>query len=120
MVRMHPRRSRRLTMPRNDRIIDPMPVRMVVERGPKDKKAVAFAVDWPGWSRGAKTPELAVELLASYRERYRPVAVAAGMGNRFTREGARLEVAAVLLGVLRQGGGDRVCGIAEGPARRWP
>jgi len=69
-----------------------MPVRIVLERGPKGRKAVAFAVDWPGWSRGAKTPEVAVELLASYRERYRPVAVAAGMGNRFTREGARLEV----------------------------
>ncbi|HEX5630820.1 MAG TPA: hypothetical protein VFY15_04100 [Acidimicrobiia bacterium] len=68
-----------------------MPVRMVVERGPKGKKAVAFAVDWPGWARGAKTPEEAVELLESYRERYRPVAVAAGMGARFKGEG-RLKV----------------------------
>lgn len=37
-----------------------MPVRIVLERGPKGKKAVAFAIDWPGWSRGAKTPDLAV------------------------------------------------------------
>src|SRR5439155_26588995 len=60
-----------------------MPVRTVVERGPKGKKTVAFAVDWPGWSRGAKTPELALELLESYRSRYRAVAVAAGMGEEF-------------------------------------
>src|SRR3954469_9067938 len=64
-----------------------MAVRVVIERGPKGKKAVAFALDWPGWSRGAKTPELAVETLASYRERYRPIAVAAGMEGRFKREG---------------------------------
>jgi len=35
-----------------------MPVRTVLERGPKGKMAVAFAIDWPGWSRGARTPEL--------------------------------------------------------------
>jgi hypothetical protein len=68
-----------------------MPVRVVVERGPKGKKAVAFAVDWPGWSRGAKSPELAVELLERYRPRYRPVAESAGLGSRFGRSG-RLEV----------------------------
>ena len=69
-----------------------MPVRTVLERGPKGKKAVAFAVDWPGWSRGAKTPELAIELLESYRERYRPIAVAAKMAAEFDAGGA-LEVA---------------------------
>ena len=64
-----------------------MPVRTVVQRGPKGKKAVAFAVDWPGWSRGAKTPELAIELLESYRERYRPIAVAARMAREFDAAG---------------------------------
>lgn len=64
-----------------------MPVRTVLERGPKGKKTVAFAVDWPGWSRGAKTPELAVELLESYRPRYRPVAVTAGMVKEFDASG---------------------------------
>ncbi len=64
-----------------------MPVRTVVERGPKGKKVVAFAVDWPGWSRGAKTPELALELLESYRDRYRPVAVAAGLADEFDGTG---------------------------------
>jgi hypothetical protein len=64
-----------------------MPIRTVVERGPKGKKAAAFAVDWPGWSRGAKTPELALETLESYRERYRPIAVAAGMADEFDAAG---------------------------------
>lgn len=56
-----------------------MPVRVVVERGPKGKKSVAFALDWPGWCRGAKTPEQALDLLESYRTRYRPVADIAGL-----------------------------------------
>jgi hypothetical protein len=64
-----------------------MSIRTIVERGPKGKKVVAFAVDWPGWSRGAKTPELALELLESYRERYRPVASAAGMADEFDAAG---------------------------------
>ena len=65
-----------------------MAVRAVLERGPKGKKVVVFAVDWPGWSRGAKTPELAFGLLESYRDRYRPVAAAAGMGEEFDAAGA--------------------------------
>ena len=43
-----------------------------------DGKAFASALDWPGWSRAAKTPELAVERLLEYAERYRPVAGLAG------------------------------------------
>jgi hypothetical protein len=64
-----------------------MPVRTVVERGPKGKKAVAFAIDWPGWSRGAKTPELAVATLESYRRRYRLISVMAGMADEFDASG---------------------------------
>jgi hypothetical protein len=64
-----------------------MTVRTVLQRGPKGKKAVAFAVDWPGWSRGAKTPEGALDTLESYRRRYRPIAVAAGMGDDFDAAG---------------------------------
>ena len=63
-----------------------MPVRTVVERGTKGKRAVAFSLDWPGWSRGAKTPELALETLEAYRERYRPIADLARLGPEF--EGA--------------------------------
>jgi hypothetical protein len=64
-----------------------VPVRTVIERGPKGRKAVAFAVDWPGWSRGAGTPDDALATLESYRERYRPIAVAAGMAVQFEGEG---------------------------------
>jgi hypothetical protein len=58
-----------------------MPIRTVVERGPNGKRAVAFSLDWPGWSRGAKTPQLALETLEAYRDRYRPVAELAGMAR---------------------------------------
>ncbi|MGO9180982.1 MAG: hypothetical protein ACLQHS_17225 [Candidatus Limnocylindrales bacterium] len=64
-----------------------MSVRTVVERGPKEKKSVAFAVDWPGWSRGAKTAEWALATLESYRERYRPVAILASLGGEFDAAG---------------------------------
>jgi hypothetical protein len=68
-----------------------MPVRTVIERGPKGKKAVAFGIDWPGWSRGAKSAELALETLESYRERYRPVAGLAGLAREFDAAG-QLEI----------------------------
>jgi hypothetical protein len=49
-------------------------------------------VDWPGWSRGGRTAEAAADALAAYRERYRQVAVDAGLGRELDRSGA-LEVA---------------------------
>jgi hypothetical protein len=64
-----------------------MPVRTVVQHGPKDKKVAAFAIDWPGWSRGAKTGPEALEILAAYRDRYRPVAALAGLGEEFDAAG---------------------------------
>lgn len=64
-----------------------MPVRTVIERGPKGKRSVAFGIDWPGWSRGGKTAELAMETLESYRERYRPIAELAGMAAEFDAAG---------------------------------
>jgi hypothetical protein len=64
-----------------------MPVRTVIDRGPKGKRSVAFGIDWPGWSRGAKSAELAVETLETYRERYRPVAGLAGMAGEFDAAG---------------------------------
>jgi hypothetical protein len=64
-----------------------MPIRAVLERGPKGKKFVAFAVDWPGWSRGAKTVDGALETFAAYRERYRPIAERAGLARDFDDAG---------------------------------
>lgn len=41
------------------------------------KKVFACAVDWPGWCRAGRTDEVAMEALAAYADRYRPVAEAA-------------------------------------------
>jgi hypothetical protein len=64
-----------------------MVVRTVIEHGMKDKRSVAFSLDWPGWSRGAKSAELALETLESYRDRYRPIAELAGMAREFDAAG---------------------------------
>jgi hypothetical protein len=75
-----------------------MSVRTVVQHGPKDKKVAAFAIDWPGWSRGAKTAPAAVELLEAYRDRYRPVARIAGLETEFDAAG-KLEIVEDHVGV---------------------
>ena len=49
-----------------------MGLRVVVEVAPK--RSFASALDWPGWSRGAKTPDEAVEALLAYAPRYARVA----------------------------------------------
>ncbi len=54
-----------------------MTVRVVVEVAPK--KSFVSALDWPGWSRGAKTPELALTAFVDYGPRYLRVAERAGV-----------------------------------------
>ena len=51
-------------------------IAVAIEAAPK--KAFATAVDWPGWSRSGRTPELALEALAGYATRYAVVAKEAG------------------------------------------
>jgi hypothetical protein len=58
-------------------------LRVSLEIGPKDKKVVAVAPDWPGLERGAKTTEAAIETLQSYLRRYAKVAKLAGMQAEF-------------------------------------
>jgi len=61
-------------------------LRVTLEIGPKGKKVVAVAPDWPGLERGAKTAktgEAAIERLQSYLPRYAPVAKLAGMDAAF-------------------------------------
>lgn len=58
-------------------------IRVMVEIGPKGKKVVAVAPDWPGLSRGAKTEAAAIECLSAYIPRYRPVAKLAKMETEF-------------------------------------
>jgi hypothetical protein len=61
-------------------------LRVALEIGPKGKKVVAWAPDWPGLSRGAKTADLALERLVTYVPRYVPVATLAGMDETFSTE----------------------------------
>jgi hypothetical protein len=63
-------------------------IRVALETGPKGKKVVAVAADWPGFERGAKTGEAAIERLLSYVPRYAPVAKLAGMEAEFASSGA--------------------------------
>jgi hypothetical protein len=58
-------------------------MRVTLEIGPRGKKVVAVAPDWPGLSRGATTGEAALERLRSYLPRYAPVAKLAGMDAAF-------------------------------------
>jgi hypothetical protein len=59
--------------------------RVTLEMGPKGKKVVAVAPDWPGLERGAKTREDAIERLRSYLPRYAQVAKLAEMDAEFDR-----------------------------------
>jgi hypothetical protein len=58
-------------------------LRVMLEIGPRGKKVVAVAADWPGLERGAKTGEAAIDRLLSYVPRYAPVAKLAGMQAAF-------------------------------------
>ena len=60
-------------------------IRVTLEIGPKGKKVVAVAPDWPGLERGAKTEEDAIERLRSYIPRYSQVAKLAEMEAEFDR-----------------------------------
>ena len=66
-------------------------LRIQLELGPKGKRVVAVAPDWPGLSRGAKTEEAALERLHTYLPRYATVATLAGMEPEFN-QAASLEV----------------------------
>ncbi len=58
-------------------------IRVTLEIGPKGKKVVAVASDWPGLERGATTGEAAIERLRSYAPRYATVSKLAGMEAAF-------------------------------------
>ncbi len=58
-------------------------IRVMLEIGPKGKKVVAVAPDWPGLERGAKNEEAAIEKLLSYTPRYAAITKLAGMENAF-------------------------------------
>ncbi len=58
-------------------------IRATLEIGPKGKKVVAVAPDWPGLARGATTGEVAIERLLSYVPRYAPVTKLAELDAAF-------------------------------------
>jgi hypothetical protein len=60
-------------------------VRVMVEEG--KKRAVAVALDWPGWDRSGKSEAEALEVFAAYRPRYAKVAALAGLADEFRAAG---------------------------------
>ena len=58
-------------------------IRVTLEIGPRGKRVVAVAPDWPGLERGASTGEAAIERLLSYVPRYATVTKLAGMEAAF-------------------------------------
>jgi hypothetical protein len=59
--------------------------RVMVELG--KKKAVAVALDWPGWNRSGRSEAEALQVLAAYRPRYAKVAKLAGLAEEFRAAG---------------------------------
>ena len=73
-----------------------MKTRVVLEVAPK--RAFASALDWPGWSRGGKTAEDALETLVAYGPRYAKVAKRAAVAFTPPREVTGLDVVERLRG----------------------
>src|SRR6187397_813251 len=61
-------------------------LRVLVEQPIHGKRWVAVAADWPGFERGAKTEDEAVEKLARYVPRYLPVAKRVRLGSELTAQ----------------------------------
>ena len=61
-------------------------LRVLLEVGPKGRRVVANATDWPGLDRCGKTEDDALDRLSSYRPRYAAVAEGAGVGDEFQRQ----------------------------------
>jgi hypothetical protein len=66
-------------------------IQLTLEIGPRGKRVVAVAPDWPGLSRGASTAADAIERLRMYLPRYAPVVAHAGLTAEFDPN-AELEV----------------------------
>ena len=67
-------------------------MRIVLEIGPKGRKVVAGAIDWPGLERGGRNEDVAIEKLLAYVSRYAPVADHAGLAGDLQRQADAPEV----------------------------
>jgi hypothetical protein len=87
-----------------------MSLRVALEVAPK--KTFASALDWPGWSRGAKTPDDALQALLDYAPRYAVVAKRAKVAFAPPKTVRGIEI------VERQsGGGGTEFGVPSSTAR---
>lgn len=76
------------------------------------KRSFASALDWPGWSRGGKSPDDALAALVAYGPRYAAVAERAGLDFE-----PPATVDAVTVTERVRGGGGTEFGIPSTPAR---
>jgi hypothetical protein len=61
-------------------------MRIVLEVGPKGRRVVAGALDWPGLDRWGKDDDAALEKLAAYVPRYAGIAERAGLAEELARQ----------------------------------
>ena len=87
-----------------------MGLRVVLEVAPK--RSFASAIDWPGWSRGAKTADEALETLLSYAPRYAHVAKRAKVAFS-----APATIRGVEIVERQTGGGGTEFGVPSSTAR---
>ena len=76
------------------------------------KRSFASALDWPGWSRGGKSPDDALAALVAYGPRYATVAERAGLDFE-----SPATVDAIRVTERVRGGGGTEFGIPSTPAR---
>jgi hypothetical protein len=84
--------------------------RVAIETG--DKRVFASALDWPGWSRSAKTESEALAALVAYGDRYRRVVGRSPGGFEAPRDVDALDVAE-----HSHGGGGTDFGVPSNEAR---
>jgi hypothetical protein len=61
-------------------------MRVLLEIGPKGKRVVASAMDWPGLERWGRTEEEALDRMLSYVPRYAPVAGRVGLAADYAAD----------------------------------
>ena len=64
--------------------MEPSPLRVILEIGPK-RKVVAAAMDWPGLDRWGSDEDSAIAKLVAYLPRYAAIAERAGLARDFAR-----------------------------------